>query len=401
VLPQKPRPYPLTWCIALVLPLAACNAANENSEGGAKRTEEWRLAAEPKLEVGVSEGDERYQFINISSAWKQPEGGLVALDAGRPALVFFDKAGSFVAEAGRRGKGPGEMQSLVLGWPYRNDSIAVFDLQLRRVSIFGPNGEFARDFLTPLSYTPPDSLTPVSYPCCVIMGALRDGRFVTQHIDEVSTAPGPDRFSRLHLAWVSPDGTTAETIGEFPSRLMKYDGAARPRVIPYDGSRGFHAVGQEQIAVGHTLDSVLTIIGTDGNTSTIALPGEAVPYSSQLKSQYEDAIRAELVARGGTGYHGTIESNMPEAYPPTAPRYIEVRFSEEGDYWLPQWTPRYGRVGGPKPYDVVQPDGHHVATIEIPPTARLLWMSRSEVLLMERDEFDVQYLRLYDIEVVQ
>lgn len=396
---RKPAIPDAVLLFALVSVPNACEDTNDNSI--AAQVEEWRLAAKPKLEIGVAEGDERYQFINISSAWKKPNGDLVALDAGRPSLVFFDRSGTYVREAGSRGKGPGEMQSLVLAWPYRTDSIAVFDLQLRRVSVFDPVGEFARSFATPLSYTGTATMSATSFPCCTIMGSMANGRFVAQHVDEVSREPGPDRFSRMRLAWVSADGTQSEPIGEFPSRLMKYDAAERSGVTRYDGSRGFHATWRDRVAVGHSLDSVLTVIDAGGSSRTVPLPGQTVPYTSDLQARYEEAIRAELVARGGTGYHGTIESNMPQAYPPITPRYLEVRLSEEGDYWLARWAPRYGRIGGPRSYDVVLSDGTHRATIGLPPVARLLWMSRSEVLLMERDELDVQYLRLYDIEVVQ
>jgi hypothetical protein len=358
---------------------------------------EWRLSPNPELVTGRVDGDDRYLFGTVAAAWVRSDGGIVVVDAGRPGIILYDSAGTYVSEGGRRGRGPGEMQTPLLAWEYRGDSIAIYDLELRRVSIFGPDLRPGRDFLNPVTYSSSRDSASLNSPCCIVLGSLADGSFVVQRVNKVGRGVEHDRFSVANLLTIAPDGSEVRELGDFPWQLVRNDPTVRSGVRPYHGSTGYLTAGGNEIVLGHSLDSLLTIVGSDGATSRVRLPGTTMPYSPELRAQYEEAFRNELATPGGRGYHGTIESNLPDAYPPTAPRYLSAMVSAEGDYWLKRWTPRYGRMGGPQPFDILAGDGRHLANITLDHQSRLLWASREHVLLVEPDEFGVQFLKLYTI----
>ncbi len=72
-------------------------------------------------------------------------GGLLVAQRGDFAGMIFSRSGELVSKIGRKGAGPGEVQSLsrigLLG-----DTIWMTDAGLNRVSFFGPDGTFGRSF---------------------------------------------------------------------------------------------------------------------------------------------------------------------------------------------------------------------------------------------------------------
>ena len=58
--------------------------------------------------------------------------------------------------------------------------------------------------------------------------------------------------------------------------------------------------------------------------------------------------------------------------------------------------PRPG-TGNPNRWRIFGPEGLPEGLIELPPSARVLWAGVDQVLLQERDELDVEYVRLYGL----
>lgn len=368
----------------------------------------WDLPSEPRMSIGVVDGDERYQFVRVRSAWKQANGRIVVLDPGKPALLFYDTTGTFIQQVGSRGQGPGEMQQLVLGWPYRGDSIATFDLILRRISIYDTVGRFVRSFNNPTTWVRKPGVVP-SQSCCSIGGVLADGSFVGHPPDDIPTEPGPPRHSTLTPLWISSDGARQATIGTFESTLFRHDPSRPNGIRSYATSYSFrYVIVGDQLVGGNGLDDGLLAVrligGFDESSApvsitldTIPLPREAQPFTAELRAQYEEALRLDYEKRGGTYYEGSLESNMQEDYPAVAPRFVNMFADADDQIWLQRWTPDYGRGGARVEYDVITAAGRHVANIELPLGSTILWSGDAQVLLLERDTLDVQYVRLYDI----
>jgi hypothetical protein len=383
--------------VAALTALGACTQQSGKVGDSGAVVQRWELISEPRVTIGSVDGVLDDQLVGVAAAWMRPDGGAVVVDIGRPGILFFDSAGRFEYATGRRGKGPGEMQNVIYAWRYRADSIAIYDLMLRRLTIYDPSGNAARDFLNPITHTAAEDKSLQTSPCCVLRGSFEDGSFVALQAHEVSLTSDGDRYSRGRLTRVSPEGETVEPIGEFDWALYRHAPALRSGVERYPATTGFYAVHGQSLVVGHSLDSAISVLSANSSTAALRLPGQSVPFTAELQETYKSAMREELSTRGGIGYHGTLESNIPEHFSPTAPRYTDISVSEEGNYWLRRWVPRYGRMGGTQPYDILAPDGSYIGSIELSAEARVLWASAERVLLLERDHLDVQFVRLYDI----
>jgi hypothetical protein len=362
-----------------------------------------RLAESPAVSIGVVDGDERYQLVLVAAAWKQQGGRIVVLDTGRDALLFFDSTGVFLAQAGGRGQGPGEMQRAGGGWPYRGDSIATYDLMMRRVTIYDRDGTYARSFTNPVIYRPKPGHSP-SQSCCTVRAVFADGSFVGHPPDDIPTAAGADRYSTFAPWWISPDGSEAHPIATFESRLFRYHPSSRSGVQGYATSYYFRYVTVDNRLIGGNgygsgLHSVeFTIDDNKGTVSTVMdtvqLPRSGQPFSPELQAAYTQALREDY---DPNRYEGTLESYMDPPLPDTAPAFVNIASSVDGNVWLERWTPERSRSGAQRVYDVITVSGDHVKTVSLSPGSRLLWADGRQVLLLERDDLDVQYVRLYDL----
>src|SRR5262249_52751757 len=122
----------------------------------------------------------------------------------RNELRWFDGDGRWIRTIGRDGSGPGEFRGIYF-LAAQGDSIATYDLGLRRFSVFDTAGRYARG--TVLS--DPDQIGEST-----VAGWLRDGRLLL----ETYPAPrvgGLRRDSTL-LRLGGPTGTVEVTLGRFP-----------------------------------------------------------------------------------------------------------------------------------------------------------------------------------------
>jgi len=125
----------------LMLFTACADAADTPRTDGAADVAEWRLAAEPLLEIGVVDGDPAYQLHQVSGATLLDDGRIALVNSGSSQLRIYDAQGTLTAQHGRKGSGPGEFQ--VPGRVYViGDTIAVFDQRLRRMSLHGLDGGY-------------------------------------------------------------------------------------------------------------------------------------------------------------------------------------------------------------------------------------------------------------------
>ncbi len=76
-------------------------------------------------------------------------GRIVIADAGSKSLRIFNSKGDLTASIGREGAGPGEFQSVPWARQCASDSLFVWDPLLSRVSVFDPQGKYAREFRLP------------------------------------------------------------------------------------------------------------------------------------------------------------------------------------------------------------------------------------------------------------
>jgi hypothetical protein len=102
--------------------------------------------SEPTLEIGVVEGDERYVFGSIESVLRLSDGSVAVSDPVNTRIAIYDANGGFLRSWGVRGGGPGEFRSLSRIYPMESDSLMAADNFAARLSVFGTDGGYARQF---------------------------------------------------------------------------------------------------------------------------------------------------------------------------------------------------------------------------------------------------------------
>lgn len=385
---------------SIVIPLvtlAACTAADQVVTRGVP---EWDRVG-PTVTIGVLDGNADYQFEFLSGAWKTSDGAIVVADRGQTSLLFYDERGNFVRRVGRQGAGPGEMRYMGHAFPYRGDSIAVFDLGMRQISVFDARGRYARSFTSRVTYTRRAGYLP-SQSCCQITGAFADGSFLVHPPDEIPTRPGPPRFSTLSLLRLTPDGEGPDTIGTFESRLFAHDGSAPNGIRGYETVLPFlYAPFPDAVIGGNAQDNTLIITRIDGTASdTIRLGPAPTQITDDIRTQRETLLREDY-ARRPQFYEGGIDPMLEGTYPERVPAFSHVLVDNQNRIWVGDWSvseSAYQSDPAGKRYRIHQRSGAPIATILIPPGARLTWAGRDEIITVERDSLDVQYVRVYSVE---
>ncbi|HEX8245991.1 MAG TPA: 6-bladed beta-propeller [Longimicrobium sp.] len=111
-------------------------------------------AAQPRLQLTEvfrvgSESGANDAFARVMDATLDHAGRLLVADDQNHRVSVFGPRGQFVGSIGRRGRGPGEMESPWLVAVDARDSIFVWDDALSRISVFGPDLRFRRSFGVP------------------------------------------------------------------------------------------------------------------------------------------------------------------------------------------------------------------------------------------------------------
>ncbi|MDE2761673.1 MAG: hypothetical protein OXQ94_07335 [Gemmatimonadota bacterium] len=111
---------------------------------------DWRLGPEPLVSIGRLDGEEPYLFERVFGATVLADGRIVIGDDGPKELRVFDRSSGVHLETwGGRGEGPGEFGGGQL-WGMATlpgDSILVWQYLYPELTVFGPDGEFARRFI--------------------------------------------------------------------------------------------------------------------------------------------------------------------------------------------------------------------------------------------------------------
>jgi hypothetical protein len=390
---DMPRPARVVTIIATVFACAGPATTDDSMPS------EWRLTG-PTVTIGVLDGATDYEFESLSSAWKSDGGRIIVADRGQTSLLFYDEHGQFVRRIGRQGAGPGETRYMGNAFPYRGDSIAVYDLSMRRISVFDSAGVFARAFTSPVAYARKPNVIP-SQSCCLIMGAFGDGSFLVQPPDEIPVHAGPPRFGMLSLLRLSAEGEGPDTIGTFESRLHTHDAARPAGVRGYETALPFlYSLGENAVYGGNAQDNILVIARMDGTSmDTVRLGPPPDAFTDDMIATRERLLRDDYERRPQF-YEGGIDGYLDGVYPERVPAFSHVLVDREGRIWVGDFSlheASYQTDPIGKRYRIHSRNGTAIGTVMLPAGSRLTWAGDSEIIAVERDSLDVQYVRVYGL----
>ena len=98
--------------------------------------------------IGEEEGVEDFMFSQIRSVQVDEEENIYVLDSKEVCVKVFDKNGRHIRTFGKRGQGPGEMQSPTRMYLTAGKELLIYDAMNRRLSYFSLEGECLRETST-------------------------------------------------------------------------------------------------------------------------------------------------------------------------------------------------------------------------------------------------------------
>lgn len=129
----------LPWAVVLAV---AMPAAAQQTVELPKRDRALTGKSETVFSVGVDEGPEWEMFASVTGVAFDADDNLYVLDGGNARVLVFGPDGRFVRQIGKKGGGPGELQSPMSLTVTAGGEVVVTDLGRRAFSIFDREGNF-------------------------------------------------------------------------------------------------------------------------------------------------------------------------------------------------------------------------------------------------------------------
>lgn len=348
----------------------------------------WRLARQPKVRIGVAEGDPDYEMADVIDAVRLADGRIVVADRGSAELRFYDSHGRFLRSAGSRGDGPGQFREL--GWLTVNrDSLWACDLSLSRVSVFDSAGRFVRDFS--LSYfmgaTPP-------------VGMFADGSLVVQrlHPDSSMMKPGLHTLRQTY-EHLSPAGLALGSFGKFPwaQDYVAYPSGHYDPGIYLFGRLAASTVAGSDLYFGSAAAYEIRVYSEDGRLRSLIR--RRVPPAPVTSRDIDAVVRSVQAQVSGAAARRTVAMRVRKfAHASTMPAYSGFRVDALGDLWVGHY--RWLRQP-PAAWTVFDPTGRMLGDVAVPPRFTIYEIGRDYVLGMRPDSLGVQRVELYALKKPQ
>lgn len=369
--------------------------------------EGWRVSDEPLFVIRASDGSEENILLDPASVDVDTRGRIIVADgyqAGWDEVLVFDSTGSLERRMGGEGRGPGEFGQLWWAEAYRGDSIVAFDMSGDRLSIFGPEGRFARMVRQP-SLPMPERERGVGVFTAGVEAAFGDGHFLAYPFGllDVSEGPGPAWF-RHELLRLSPDGEAFDSLGSFEIYEQHWDGTRQSQ--RWFGAQAVHAVGEDFFWFGRGDRYELRRYDAGGSlTRILRRAWEPRPVTDELKGLAEEWY-LDLVGSSPEASDEILErvrqSFASASFAETLPPYSNAILDEDGYLWVESWRwisrtdPSPER--GPTAWSVFDPAGYWLGDVEVPAGFIMREVTRSRALGFVVDDFGVKEIYVYGLD---
>jgi hypothetical protein len=361
-----------------------------NPRSPATLPSEWRLQDPPVLEIGVVDGPREYQLFQVQSGTVLSDGTVVVAEGSSREIRYYDNSGRHLRSAGRLGDGPGEFQSAVLIGAFGADSLLIWDLQLRRASVFDRSGTFVRSFV-------PASGGDLTQP--VLAGVLFDGMLIVRHQPVYSpgvSSPGVNR-PEVVVYVAGSDGTLETRLGEFPgSEALVATTGLGPMVTDVTFGRGLHlSAVSDRVAVAN--DDAYSVRIYDGRGRLLHVVRQDRDLLAIREEDFQQVRQAMLEnAATPAPVRAAFEQALDQMPRHTTfPAFASIRLDRMRNLWVEERRP----PGVTQPiWQVFDSEGFLVARVRTPEGFQVLDIDEDYVLGLFRDELGVESLRLYRLD---
>lgn len=360
----------------------------------------WRLGSAPRVEIGALDAEPEYLFDRVMGAVRLPDGRVVVADMGSSQLRFFDPAGRHLMSVGGSGGGPGEFRQITALHRLPEDLLGVEDRR-ERVHFFAPDGRYLDVLRTGAM---PMDIDPVSFhvdpPQTVrIVGWPGDGTFIGRESSQVTLSATRQFEEAQTLETVfsrfGEDGTATDELVRVPGATFHPHpfNLTLPAVF---GARVLSATTDDALVLGFSGSGEVHWYGLDGALERIARrPWADRPVTSDMIEEYVRGSSPPL--REDIARDRTFAEELPA--------FSGLVVDRTGNVWLREYhvshaatTLQYQRTyEEPTSWSVFGPSGRWHGEVVMPARFSVLEIGEDYVLGMRRDEFDVEYVQLFDL----
>ncbi len=367
------------------------------------------LTASETLRIGSVEDPDR-GFSRITGVKVDRDGNLFVGESLAGEIRVFDPNGNLLNRIGRRGEGPGEF-IMLFQWGVVGDTVWVVDFQLQRTTLFDREGT--------LLSTGAWSAVTVPYGASGSAGLVgpvwmrSDGLFAGEEMSyslRVGGAPVPDSV-RVPKVLFDAAGAVADTVGwdvrppGGSSTTERVQVGSRRYSVPVPPSGNVPRLwfpGGRWVVNG-------TVSGADTTSSfrvwRFGLSGDTLFTREYryLPTRYPETVLDSLALRGVPGRSSADGATVDAVrrairnamdFPDFQPPALEGIAGEDGTLWL-----RREDTGEPNHrWLVIAPDGTPWGHVTVPRNSSVSWVSEEELVVVERDEFDVPWVVRFDLE---
>ena len=310
--------------------LIGCGGSGERTET-AEQPGPDTLRLVPADTIGVEMGDSAYVFGMILAAEADRNGRTLVLDSHGCRLSAYDAEGVFIGSAGSRGSGPGELQFpmdfAVLG----DGGVVVNDLQLSRLSFYGPHMGHRRD-LSGFFPTAP-----------MFLGSFRDSLFAAVDMSIDMSADRPVVSARAGI-WAPDSVGPTVTLATLEQEAGPHTDSGEP------AERLLMAASDSLVFVGYqSVDRFLVeVYDEEGNkVGEISRPWQRVEKTpEEMESSRGMAISVTRESEGGS----STEAHSVENAVPWHNAIADLGCDSRGRLWV-----QLGSVRGRPTFEVYDP----------------------------------------------
>ena len=346
--------------------------------------EAWSVAADPVLQIGQVEGEAPYLFTSVRDAVRAPDGRIVVVDSSFEVRVF-DAQGRHLTSFGRRGDGPREFGGapwLSLAPP---DTLVTWDPGHYRLSWFDLAGVLL-DQVTLVS-----TISDLSISRFVngrVWETDPDGGLLSTGFGSLGAGEGIREFTRRFVL-IDNRGESSQDFGTFPLE-QSFSGINNPFGAMTVGTLGprpslFTLASSEAWEV--------RTFGADGQVDRIiraAIPRTVI--TSEMLSVEVDEVTERGRLTPGAVRRAFDQFEVPDSLSAIA----AVLWDQADNLWVRRRTDDPSGVGH---YDVFDSAGRWVTSLRLPDgMGRIHEIGEAHILASWRDEYDVNYLRVYPLQ---
>lgn len=371
--------------------------------GPVEALREWHLEETP---LAAIDGNSPPHIGSVGAAAITTDGGVLVYDRQRNELYAFNTVGGEPRLLAGPGDGPDELGALERLVVRPSGHIHAFDRRHNRISIFGPDGVFQEVLsVSPFFGSPgtsirhawltrPDQVLRYGVVLQEETPAARGSRSVRDRIVQVGSPDGADPGASVRFA------------GEFVVR-----GQMGEIGSPFS-NHPFVAVGDDRVVHGSGSTYDLTVSDLDLRPSIVIRwsDWQQVSAASVVESVRGpmNASLSDLRAVNPSAADQLLEDVLNDgALPEMLPALGSVLIDDAGRIWVSRFELtrdlRISTTEGYEPWNqvdvwhVLGPDGLPMARVTLPPDSRLLAVRAGRLLVVTRDELDVEHVRVLQI----